>query len=549
MPPMTPPSASIVDRVAEELTQYTRVTTLTTDLFRAHEARLAAEARLAQLDRAIEHTHRTFDAFDAALAKVYRSPDDARIAFLHLAHTRGVEHAVAVLRDTPGKLAEPMTTVAIRDHTVSVTTAGTTTELATSSWRALDALHAARYGREAAFAASIEGRRAYNAQDAAATVAYTAQAKRFDTVFRSAVDRLYADPVQAYQHVLDDAANNGADLAAHRLRTTPEVYGALRSVRPEGATAGPQHSAGRHIQYLAADAGLAWADAELHVGAEPAHTPLVQAALDRAIRTERRFDRRLAESYLDPVRARVTFRRDADRIGVDAAVQYLYTDPARFGPLRTQHTPGTASESAVDRPETIPWHQATTLAARGRADAAAQAQFRTALWRDTQRTTTYAIRDALEEAFENPAEAWRRLTRLMAERGTSDAITRLQDTPTWFGTLRTDTAGQQEPMAAVREAANQATHLTATTPAIAEVRGTAWQHLVQTRAEEGQIRVQLGAMPAKDVLERSIAVAVHHMTPAQRAQLHHTVLPSHGALAEQLAARVRELVLGAARER
>lgn len=552
---IVPPSASVVTHVAEELDQHTQVATLTADLLRAHETRLATEARLTQLDRAIEYTHRTFDAFDAALAKIYRNPDEARATFVYLAETRGVEYAAATLRDTPGKLADPMPLVAVREPAGSGASGGTTTEVAPYSWRALDAREAARRLRDTALAASIEGRLAYNAQEAADMLAYTTHAKRLDTVFRHTLDRLYIDPVEAHRHFLDYAGDHGADTAAQHLRSTPEVYGALRTAMPDVATTGWQHPEVRRLAYLAADAGLARADYELREGVELPYTQQLQAALDRAMRTERRFDRALAEFYLDPVRARTVFRREAAQLSVHAAATALYVEPTKFGPLRAEYIRDTQSNAQVDthtaaeQSVTMTRDQARRLATRGRADHTAQEMFRTALWRDDQRAVTYAIRDALYETFDNPAEAWRRLTRVIAERGVAEAVTRLQETPTWFGTLRNREAGHPDPLVAVQEVANHAGRLASTSPPIAEVRGTAWQQMVQARAHEGQIRTQLAALPAKEVLERSIAVGIHHMTSAQRAQLQQVVTPPQFVLAQQLAARIHELVLGTSHER
>lgn len=307
---------------------------------------------------------------------------------MHVAETQGIDIATLMLREQPDRLADlrnpdPYIGETVRRH-----------------------LNVAReYARDAAVAAAIEGKLAYEAQEAARDTAEAIQARRLDTVFRRAVATLYEDPVGVRGRFMDHAADHGIHSAAERLKTSPESFGTLRS--PLGKnTADAQFvdAMTRTSAHLAADAGKGWAEYELRVGSGTAYVPALQDAYDRAERTQLRFERTLAEVYREPGQVRQVFFSIADDEGLYRASEELRSGPYRFGlthsiridsKLGTQHVPITIDPAWLE-----------ILVARGRADYRVQQDLGIAKWVDERRGVGHAFRAALHDAYQRVSEAW-----------------------------------------------------------------------------------------------------------------------------------------------
>ena len=98
-----------VKELAEELRKYERAIESGPGRYSADMETAAAQARLAQLDAAIERANKTREAFDKALAAVYRDPDGARKAF-ETAAERDLSGATRTMRSEPERYGELATT-------------------------------------------------------------------------------------------------------------------------------------------------------------------------------------------------------------------------------------------------------------------------------------------------------------------------------------------------------------------------------------------------------------------------------------------------------
>lgn len=87
--------------------EHDRVSELSRERYSAERAVAAAEARVLQVEAALVRAERSRNAFDIALGKAYRDPEEAKLAFLRMADERGRSDAAGAMRDRPetfGKL-------------------------------------------------------------------------------------------------------------------------------------------------------------------------------------------------------------------------------------------------------------------------------------------------------------------------------------------------------------------------------------------------------------------------------------------------------------
>ena len=87
-----------------------RVNELTRERYSAERNVAAAEARVLQVEAALVRAERSRTAFDIALAKAYRDPEEAKATFLRLAEERGTSNAAGAMRDKPEMLGKLVAT-------------------------------------------------------------------------------------------------------------------------------------------------------------------------------------------------------------------------------------------------------------------------------------------------------------------------------------------------------------------------------------------------------------------------------------------------------
>lgn len=87
-----------------------RVNELARERYSAERNVAAAEARVLQVEAALVRAERSRTAFDIALAKAYRDPEEAKATFLRLAEERGTSDAAGAMRDKPEMLGKLVAT-------------------------------------------------------------------------------------------------------------------------------------------------------------------------------------------------------------------------------------------------------------------------------------------------------------------------------------------------------------------------------------------------------------------------------------------------------
>jgi hypothetical protein len=98
---MREPPSPALEHVASAVGEHERVAALRTGRSRAEQDLTTARDRLQHLDRAIERVQHASQAFDAALARVYREPVAARARFAGASAELGTEQAAALLQAEP----------------------------------------------------------------------------------------------------------------------------------------------------------------------------------------------------------------------------------------------------------------------------------------------------------------------------------------------------------------------------------------------------------------------------------------------------------------
>ncbi len=154
---------------------------------------------------------RTQHRFERALASVYTHPSDVRQIFASLAREQTVEQAVAQLRDAPGRFGQIRSTYNARDRSTPIRVDRTSIEPATID-RIVD-----------------RGRAAVTAQYALETAVAIDHQRQLTHTFRQHLARLYEIPSVAEAQFFDYANTHRVNLAAARMRETPEQFGTLRS--------------------------------------------------------------------------------------------------------------------------------------------------------------------------------------------------------------------------------------------------------------------------------------------------------------------------------
>lgn len=99
--PAPPTRPSRIDELTTHLRSADRVVELTRDGYSAEMETTAARARAGQLEEAARRREAASNAFDQALAAVYKDPARARREFLGMVERNGVDEAAKALRERP----------------------------------------------------------------------------------------------------------------------------------------------------------------------------------------------------------------------------------------------------------------------------------------------------------------------------------------------------------------------------------------------------------------------------------------------------------------
>lgn len=204
------PKITKVDEVAGLLRTHERMTELVRDQYTAEMEASGARARVAQLDETSHRAESARDAFDRALAAVYRDPSEAHKRFTAAVEAMGLTEATRAMRERPEVYGE---LVAVEKPRVF------------GPRRTLDDTSA----RSAAVGASINGRDVIEAEQAAQQVGVGVRTRRLEAAWSRELAELFEDPAAARAAFERRAREHGPDQVARAVQNRPEELGAVRS--------------------------------------------------------------------------------------------------------------------------------------------------------------------------------------------------------------------------------------------------------------------------------------------------------------------------------
>lgn len=202
------------DAIARALQGYQQAIALGEARVEAETSLLAARARSDQLAIAIERARQTSAAFDRALARGYRNPAEARVAFNQMVEGKGLDQAIQRLRSAPEHFGTLRTVAHSR-------LGGLLTE-----WDESEA-------RIAVGAAAAHGREAYDTERALWRIAAESRIRRLEDSLVRELAMAYREPGAARAQFLQVTAEHGTAHGVRILRAQPESFGALQTAVDE----------------------------------------------------------------------------------------------------------------------------------------------------------------------------------------------------------------------------------------------------------------------------------------------------------------------------
>ncbi|HET7583498.1 MAG TPA: relaxase/mobilization nuclease domain-containing protein [Gemmatimonadaceae bacterium] len=303
-----------VEELRRDLGAYEQVVALDRARLEAETAAQVARVRADELSVAVAQAERAAASFDRALAQVYRDPERARMAFLHIAREAGIRQAAHGLAMEPEHFGVLLTVE--RSRLGGLLTAQDATK-----------------ARVAARAAAERGWDAFEAEQALWRLVADARVRRLEDAFARELAMAYHHPDEALVRFGQWTAEHGVEYAASILRERPESLGTL------GTTGGGRDdTTARAHARLAADLAMGVEQARREIGGRDATTSPA-AELDAAKAEVER-----AQTHVGAVRAEAQAhprRHDIER-RIARAVPRLAP-----GELQHLHTVLTAPQLAL----------------------------------------------------------------------------------------------------------------------------------------------------------------------------------------------------------
>lgn len=214
-PGVVPARSARTHELARELGTHERVVELTREQYHAQIDASAARTRLSQLDAAADRARAAVEAFDRALADVYRNPERAHGAFLAMVGEKGVAATTQAMRERPEQFGALSTVKRARAFGIV---------------RGEDDSQA----RAKSPAAATKGCNAVEALREFGKVTAEMQARRLEDAFTRELRAIYHEPAAARTSFERCAIERGIEGAAIALREGPEQFGEIRpSIRED----------------------------------------------------------------------------------------------------------------------------------------------------------------------------------------------------------------------------------------------------------------------------------------------------------------------------
>ncbi|NUP56550.1 MAG: relaxase/mobilization nuclease domain-containing protein [Gemmatimonadaceae bacterium] len=296
--------------------------------------------------------------------------------------------------------------------------------------------------------------------------------------------------------------------------------------------------------------------AQIDVSAARTRVSQLDAAAERARAATANFDRALAEVYRDPERVHSAYLALTEEKGVAAASQSMREHPEHFGALKTEER-SRAFGVLRGEDDSKARAAAPTAAAKGRDAIDALREFGKVAAEVQARRLEDAFTRELRTMYQEPASARASFERVATERGIETAAIALRGRPEDFGAIRpsiredrslveghaTKAAGLGIEAARARAFAKSADakargDLVKTEPAASR------EDAERAATREAGIRRELGALPSRSELERSVANLLDRMSPREVRQLRRTVSAPRLALAMEIRTTIRDVALG-----
>lgn len=198
----TSPTVTRVDEVTGHLRTHERATELVQEQYTAEMEANAARARAMRLDEAVRRAEAAHGAFDQALSAVYRDPSEAKRRFTVAVEEKGLTEATWVMRERPEEYGELVAVEKPRAFGLGWTRDDTS-------------------ARSAAPCASINGRDAMEAEQAAKQVGLGVRNRRLETAWSRELGELFEDPAAARAAFERQVREDGPDKVAKAVRDRP----------------------------------------------------------------------------------------------------------------------------------------------------------------------------------------------------------------------------------------------------------------------------------------------------------------------------------------
>jgi hypothetical protein len=202
--------SSRVVEIKNHLQAYERFDELSHERYQIEVDATSMRARMATLGQSAEHASRANESFDAALGRVYRTPQLARDHFTTAAEQLGIAQATRTMHERPEKFGALLSIEQTRAFGLARTTDD-------------------RNAREAAILAARAGHLAWEAGNALRVEVAQARATRTEDEIWVAIRALYDNPVRAraaFDHLI---AEHGAAEALRRIREPGDEFGCMRA--------------------------------------------------------------------------------------------------------------------------------------------------------------------------------------------------------------------------------------------------------------------------------------------------------------------------------